>query len=66
MISYNIIFRWYYWYITWLTLSIDICLHDTYYIIGHFHLVLSLGTLLSLLLGLLQHIQYYTSNYNSS
>ena len=66
MISYNIIFSWYYWYNTWLTLSIDICLQDTYYIVGHFHLVLSLGTRLFLLLGLLQHIQYYTSDHNSS
>ena len=50
----------------WLTLSIEFLLHGTHYIIRHLHPVLSLGTLLFLLLGLLpvQHIQYYTSNHN--
>ena len=48
----------------WLTLSIEFGLHGTHHIIRHLHAVLSLGALLFLLLGLLQHIQYYTSNYN--
>jgi len=29
--------------------SIDLCLHDTYYVVTHFHVVLSLGTLIGLL-----------------
>ena len=47
-----------------LTLSIEILLHGTHHIIKRLHPVLSLGALLFLLLGLLQHVQYYTSNYN--
>ena len=36
--------------------SIDIIVNDTYYVIAHFHLVLSLGTLISLQLTI-QHNQ---------
>ena len=42
--------------------SIDIVLHDTHYVIEHFHLVVSLRTITSLQLTVLQHNRYYTSD----
>ena len=33
--------------------AIDVALHDTYYVIGHFHFILSLGTTVSILVGVL-------------
>ena len=33
--------------------AIDVALHDTYYVIGHFHFILSLGATVSTITGVL-------------
>ena len=33
--------------------AVDVSLHDTYYVVSHFHFILSLGTLVSILVGVL-------------
>merc|ERR1711879_256577 len=39
--------------------AVDLTLHDTYYVVAHFHFVLSLGAIIALFLGIL----YYQSTF---
>ena len=38
--------------------AMDVSLHDTYYVVSHFHFILSLGTMVSILLGVLHSQEY--------
>jgi cytochrome c oxidase subunit 1 len=39
--------------------AIDIALHDTYYVIGHFHFVLSIGAVIGILTGLFNYQSHF-------
>merc|ERR1711897_15979 len=44
--------------------AVDLALHDTYYVVAHFHFVLSLGAIIALFLGILYY-QFLFFNNNT-
>ena len=43
--------------------AIDVALHDTYYVIAHFHFILSLGAIISIIVGVLYSQEIYIAGF---
>ena len=43
--------------------AIDVALHDTYYVIAHFHFILSLGAIISIIVGVLYSQEIFIAGF---
>merc|ERR1712018_21847 len=44
--------------------AVDVALHDTYYVVAHFHFVLSLGAIIAIIIGILFYQETLFGSYS--